>query len=86
MKMGFISLLLSISEIPISRICVTEAVASSFLPCKDAVEFAEPAVSSATQVSAASGLKPDSNTSLETADDRSFCTAKVEKRGLISRN
>ncbi|KAL3715041.1 hypothetical protein ACJRO7_006868 [Eucalyptus globulus] len=91
MKMGFISLLLTISEIPISRICVTEAVASSFLPCKDAVEFAEPAVSSATQLSAASGLKPDFNTSLETADDGSFCTAKglvplISRDGVMQLN
>ncbi|KAF8008019.1 hypothetical protein BT93_K1875 [Corymbia citriodora subsp. variegata] len=91
MKMGFISLLLTISEIPISRICVTEAMASSFLPCKDAAEFVEPAVSSATQVSAASGLKPDSNTSVETADDGSFCTAKgmvplISRDGVMQLN
>lgn len=61
--MGFISLLLTISEVPISKICVRESVANSFLPCKDP----GPAALSVTQIANISG-----DTSGE-----SFCQAKV---------
>lgn len=35
MQMGFISLLLTIVQVPISKICVGKAVGNSFLPCND---------------------------------------------------
>ncbi|CAJ2642193.1 unnamed protein product [Trifolium pratense] len=35
MKFGFISFLLTISEVPISKICINKNVANSFLPCED---------------------------------------------------
>ncbi|KAK2434427.1 MLO protein [Trifolium repens] len=35
MKLGFVSFLLTISEVPISKICINKNVANSFLPCKD---------------------------------------------------
>ncbi|MCI16717.1 MLO-like protein 12-like, partial [Trifolium medium] len=35
MKFGFVSFLLTISEVPISKICINKNVANSFLPCKD---------------------------------------------------
>ncbi|WCJ30896.1 Protein MLO [Euphorbia peplus] len=38
MTMGFISLLLTISEVPISKICVRQEVVTSFLPCKHYVK------------------------------------------------
>ncbi|KAJ9170897.1 hypothetical protein P3X46_018960 [Hevea brasiliensis] len=62
MTMGFISLLLTISEVPISKICVTESVANSFHPCKDP----EPALLSATQIA---DLSSDTT-------GESFCQAK----------
>ncbi|XP_037495755.1 MLO-like protein 12 isoform X2 [Jatropha curcas] len=38
MTMGFISLLLTITEVPISKICVTNSLANSFHPCKHPME------------------------------------------------
>ncbi|CAK8577061.1 unnamed protein product [Lathyrus sativus] len=38
MKFGFVSLLLTISEVPISKICINKDMANSFLPCKDSME------------------------------------------------
>lgn len=35
MKMGFVSLLLALTESSIPNICVSKGVAKSFLPCKD---------------------------------------------------
>ncbi|XP_027348183.1 MLO-like protein 12 [Abrus precatorius] len=37
MKFGFMSFLLTILKVPISKICINKAVANSFLPCKDSV-------------------------------------------------
>lgn len=34
MLLGFISLLLTVLEKPISNICISEGVAESFLPCQ----------------------------------------------------
>ncbi|ESW04755.1 hypothetical protein PHAVU_011G122800 [Phaseolus vulgaris] len=39
MKFGFMSFLLTISEVPISKICISKGVATYFLPCKDAVDL-----------------------------------------------
>jgi mlo protein len=50
MNFGFISLLLTISEVPISKICINEAIVNSFHPCKDPTELVEPAFSSATEI------------------------------------
>ncbi|KAK9285744.1 hypothetical protein L1049_024944 [Liquidambar formosana] len=72
MIMGFITLFLTVSEIPISKICVTEAVANSFLPCKDPLESTQPDdVSSATET-----------------EDGSYCEAKgmvslVSREGIM---
>ncbi|CAL5212805.1 unnamed protein product [Lathyrus oleraceus] len=38
MKFGFVSFLLTISEVPISKICINKDMANSFLPCKDSME------------------------------------------------
>ncbi|KAF8409176.1 hypothetical protein HHK36_005250 [Tetracentron sinense] len=74
MILGFISLLLTVSEVPISKICVTEAVANSFLPCKDPFDIEEAVVSSETQISR-------SNATLSTEiTDESSCEAK----GMVS--
>ncbi|KAK8648108.1 hypothetical protein V6N13_128870 [Hibiscus sabdariffa] len=48
--MGFISLLLAISRAPISRICVTEAVTNSFLPCNNPEDFDEIIVSTGNRI------------------------------------
>ncbi|EEF44357.1 MLO-like protein 12 [Ricinus communis] len=69
MTMGFISLLLTISEAPISEICVKEAVANSFHPCKDTGSH-ESSLSSATRSSSLS-----TDTTGET-----YCQAK----GMVS--
>lgn len=76
MKMGLISLLLTVSEVPISNICVSQNVATSFLPCKDPLEYsAKPAVSSATQLSGS-----NSNASLSTEYPiQSYCESEVYK-------
>ncbi|KAJ7948378.1 MLO-like protein [Quillaja saponaria] len=88
MNFGFVSLLLTISEAPISKICITQAMASSFLPCKDPVEIVEPASSSATKVSAS-----ESNETLNytITDDIDFCEAKgmvalVSRDGILQLN
>ncbi|XWS54121.1 hypothetical protein CRYUN_Cryun10bG0061300 [Craigia yunnanensis] len=77
MKMGFISFLLAISEAPISKICVTEAIANSLLLCKDPEEFAEPALSTANQIP---GSESDTILSVEYEDEESYCVA----RGMVS--
>ncbi|KAG7983696.1 hypothetical protein I3843_04G119500 [Carya illinoinensis] len=76
MNFGFISLLLTILEVPISKICVTEAAANSFLPCKDTVDSVNPIVSSAKQVPGSNSSKTLSN---QITDDN-YCQAK----GMVS--
>lgn len=75
MKLGLMSLLLTISEEPISQICVGQAVANTFLLCKYPANSldVEPAVSSATQV-------PGSNSSNHSKEvnDQNYCEAKVQ--------
>lgn len=85
MKLGFISLLLTVSEVPISKICVSHSVANSFLPCEDPLESAEPAVASATQASPPYSDEYDHdqpNTmslSAETDDeDQNYCESMVQ--------
>ncbi|KAK9093150.1 hypothetical protein Syun_028061 [Stephania yunnanensis] len=74
MIMGFISLLLTVAEVPISKICVAEAVANSLLPCDSQEETA----STATQIT-----DQKLTTSNETIDEF-FCEAKG-KVSLLSR-
>ena len=69
MKMGFLSFLLAISEAPISKICVTEAIANSLLPCKDPEEFTEPALSTASQI--------PGSLSVDYEGEESYCEARV---------
>ncbi|XP_041007073.1 MLO-like protein 12 [Juglans microcarpa x Juglans regia] len=76
MNFGFISLLLAILEVPISKICVTEAAANSFLPCKDAVDSVHPTFSSAKQVPGSNSSETLSN---QITDDN-YCQAK----GMVS--
>ncbi|XP_024923185.3 MLO-like protein 12 [Ziziphus jujuba] len=89
MKMGLISLLLTISEVPISNICVSQSVAKSFRPCKDPVDYsAKPAVSSsATQLS-----RSESNSSLSVEyPTQNYCESKgmvslISKEGVLQLN
>ena len=75
MKYGFVLFLLTISHVPMSKICVKEAVANSFLPCKD-----PPVQSLAEQASA-----PDTDdweldegpATNESAIEVNYCQAKV---------
>ncbi|XP_021297389.1 MLO-like protein 12 isoform X2 [Herrania umbratica] len=89
MKMGFISFLLAISEAPISKICVSEAIANSHLPCKDPEEFNEPALSTENQIPGS----PESITTLsvEYDEQESFCEAKgmvslISREGVMQLN
>ncbi|KAL5573613.1 hypothetical protein UlMin_023210 [Ulmus minor] len=85
MKFGFMSLLLTVSEVPISKICVSQSVADSFLPCKDPSPSAQPALSSAKSLS-------NSNTSLSTeTTEEDYCESKgmvslVSREGLLHLN
>ncbi|KAL6330544.1 hypothetical protein AAG906_040475 [Vitis piasezkii] len=84
MILGFISLLLTISEeAPISKICVPQSMANSFLPCKDAPEMVGSDVSSDTEVSGSTSNTTTPPTH-ETTDDDSYCEAKG-KVSLVSR-
>ncbi|XP_050248403.1 MLO-like protein 12 isoform X3 [Quercus robur] len=76
MNFGFISLLLEIMEGPISKICITQAVANSFHPCKDPVKLLEPVFSSETQISGSNSSAILSN---EIMDDN-YC----ESKGMVS--
>lgn len=74
--MGSISLLLTISKVPISKICVTEAVANSFLPCKDnPVQLKEQSFSSVNQIPAAHS-KLNMTLSVDHNTQRSYCEEK----------
>ncbi|XWS39383.1 hypothetical protein CRYUN_Cryun18bG0048800 [Craigia yunnanensis] len=78
MKMGFLSFLLAISEAPISKICVTEAIANSLLPCKDPEEFTEPALSTGSL-------------SVDYEGDESYCEARgmvslIPREGVMQLN
>ena len=65
MNFGFLSLLLRISEVPISKICINEAMASSFHPCKDPTKLLEPAFSSATEIAGSNSNAPFSNETMD---------------------
>ncbi|KAH0983161.1 hypothetical protein GBA52_010338 [Prunus armeniaca] len=85
MKLGLVSLLLTISEVPISKICVAQTLADTFLPCKY-VEDAEPAVSSATQLSGS-----NSTSFSKEVNDENYCEAKgmvslVSREGVLQLN
>ncbi|KAM1191494.1 hypothetical protein ACFX2I_011958 [Malus domestica] len=73
MKLGLMSLLLTISEEPISQICVGQAVANTFLLCKYPVNSldVEPSVSSATQVP-----RSNSTNRSKEVNDQNYCEAK----------
>ena len=73
MNFGFISLLLTISEVPISKICINEAMANSFHPCKDPTELVEPASLSATEIAGSNSNAPFSNETM----DETYCESKV---------
>ncbi|XVE49988.1 hypothetical protein DITRI_Ditri01bG0126100 [Diplodiscus trichospermus] len=79
MKMGFISFLLTISEAPISKICVTGAIANSLLPCKDPEEYNEPAALSTADQSPGSESNSSPPVDYE-QDQEAYC----EKRGMVS--
>ncbi|KAG4980287.1 hypothetical protein JHK82_033528 [Glycine max] len=74
MKFGFMSFILTISEVPISKICISKGVANSFLPCKDVVGF----TGSATRTST-SGLDVAPATN-ESTIEVNYCEAK----GMVS--
>ncbi|XVF02070.1 hypothetical protein REPUB_Repub04eG0144500 [Reevesia pubescens] len=80
MKMGFISFLLTISEAPISKICVTEAIATSLLPCKDLEEFIGPALSTANQVP---GSESNTTPSVGYQEEESNCEARTKTCLLV---
>ncbi|XP_028193740.1 MLO-like protein 12 isoform X2 [Glycine soja] len=71
MKFGFMSFILTISEVPISKICISKGVANSFLPCKDVVGF----TGSATRTST-SGLDVAPATN-ESTIEVNYCEAKL---------
>ncbi|XP_062005890.1 MLO-like protein 5 [Rosa rugosa] len=71
MQLGFVSLLLTLSEVPISNICVSQVLANSFLPCEYPSDSTS--VSSAAQV-------PASNTNFSEVTTQNYCEAK----GLVS--
>ncbi|KAK7263702.1 hypothetical protein RJT34_31296 [Clitoria ternatea] len=72
MKFGFMSFLLTISEAPVSKICINKGVANSFLPCKDSVDLT--GLTSATE---RDDIAPASN---ELANEVNYC----EARGMVS--
>ncbi|CAL9010832.1 unnamed protein product [Prunus brigantina] len=86
MKLGGMSgIALTISEVPISKICVAQTLADTFLPCKY-VEDAEPAVSSATQLSGS-----NSTSFSKEVNDENYCEAKgmvslVSREGVLQLN
>ncbi|KAL2328157.1 hypothetical protein Fmac_021584 [Flemingia macrophylla] len=78
MKFGFMSFILTISEVPISKICITKDVANHFLPCKDAVDITGLTSSSATRSSASEfDIAPATS---ESAIEVNYCEAK----GMVS--
>ncbi|XP_057748844.1 MLO-like protein 6 isoform X1 [Arachis stenosperma] len=76
-KYGFISFLLTISQqIPLSKICVREAVANSFLPCSD-----PPLMRSLTEEVASWDFGEEKGRSLNaTANEVNYC----ESKGMVS--
>lgn len=77
--MGLISLLLTIGQEPISRICVNKSVGDSFLPCQD-ISDSRPLVASATQISGSNATYAGEEV------DVSSCEAKVIIRIRTSDN
>ncbi|PRQ44603.1 hypothetical protein RchiOBHm_Chr3g0481051 [Rosa chinensis] len=83
MQLGFLSLLLTLSEVPISNICVSQVLANSFLPC----EYP----SDSTSVSSAAQL-PASNTNFsKEVTTQTYCEAKglvslVSREGILQLN
>ncbi|OVA11099.1 Mlo-related protein [Macleaya cordata] len=67
MIMGFISLLLTVGEVPISKICVSKAVGNSFLPCKDPIDDAS--LGHAMSLDATSSSGSNGSTTLEAGSD-----------------
>lgn len=82
MKFGFMSFLLTISEVPISKICVNKAVANSFLPCKDSVYYLG---ESSTPASATRDSTSDLDYTPATSDDHevNYCEAKVKLKFCV---
>ncbi|XP_010260350.1 PREDICTED: MLO-like protein 12 isoform X2 [Nelumbo nucifera] len=81
MILGLLSLLLTVAESPISKICVTKAVGNSFLPCQDPfhTDDDEPAFSSATEILGSNGTLTTGHQSEITGGDEN-CKAK----GMVS--
>ncbi|RWR89618.1 MLO-like protein 12 isoform X2 [Cinnamomum micranthum f. kanehirae] len=75
MLMGFISMLLTVGEGPISKICISKAVGNSFLPCNDIDSSLQTAAANDDQIS---GL--NRSTTIEGTVEESFC----EARGMVS--
>ncbi|XP_062105912.1 MLO-like protein 12 isoform X2 [Humulus lupulus] len=76
MKMGLISLLLTVSEVPISKICVSQTLANSFLPCEDPSESTTTAVSSQ--------YESNSNTTTFFSDATITSENYCESKGMVS--
>ncbi|PIA31259.1 hypothetical protein AQUCO_05100050v1 [Aquilegia coerulea] len=74
MMMGFISLLLTIGEDLIVKICITEATGNTFLPCEEPPHSKETSVSDAEQVARTNAMLPIEH------EDLSYC----ESKGMIS--
>uniref|UniRef100_A0A803QJM3 MLO-like protein n=1 Tax=Cannabis sativa TaxID=3483 RepID=A0A803QJM3_CANSA len=84
MKMGLISLLLTVSEVPISKICISQTLANSFLPCEN------PSDESATtaEYDQLSNSKSNNSTTFFTdaiSTNENYCDSKG-KVSLISRD
>lgn len=80
MKMGLISLLLTVSEVPISKICVSQRVANSFLPCENPLESAKTAASSvrkASSSSAAAAYESNTTSFYPEITSENYCKSKV---------
>ncbi|XP_058100614.1 MLO-like protein 12 [Magnolia sinica] len=80
MKMGFISLLLTVGEVPISRICVSKGVGNSFLPCDDHDSSAIPVVSSTTQIS---GLNTTISSDISDSCEAKGMVSLVSREGIM---
>ncbi|RDX67107.1 MLO-like protein 12, partial [Mucuna pruriens] len=77
MKFGFMSFLLTISEVPMSKICITKAVANTFLPCKDAVDLltSSPATPTST---------PELDLAPASTNESENVVNSCEARGMVS--
>lgn len=71
MVMGFISLLLTIGEDLIVKICVSQSTENSFLPCEKAPRSNQTSISTADQVTRSSDMLPIES------EDLPYCEQRV---------